>query len=88
MQASPTQEDQSQAAQGYLSGLRHGPSVKFVTEADGSVSQVVLTKSSGNKAVDDAYLEAVKKSSSRPLGPGCNQIETTATFIIDFAASN
>jgi TonB family protein len=67
-----------------LKGFKSGPTIKYVIEMDGSVSNVTLVKSSGSNAVDEVVLDAVKKSSYRPLKPGCGPIDSTATIIIDF----
>jgi TonB family protein len=66
-----------------LKGFKSGPTIKYVIEVDGSVSNVSLVKSSGSKAVDETLLDAVKKSSYQPLKPGCGPIESKATVIID-----
>ncbi len=71
-----------------LKGFKRGPSIRYVIEMDGSVSNVSLVRSAGSKAVDDAMLDAVKKSSYRPLKTGCGPVDTTMTITIDFAADN
>jgi TonB family protein len=71
-----------------LKGFRSGPSIRYIIEMDGSVSNVSLVKGSGSKAVDDALLDAVKKASYRPLKTGCGPVETTIKFNIDFTADN
>jgi TonB family protein len=71
-----------------LKGFKRGPSIRYVIEVDGTVSNVSLVKSSGSKALDDAMLDAVKKASYRPLKTGCGPVETTMTFTIDFTADN
>jgi TonB family protein len=53
---------------------------------DGSVSNVTLVKSSGSDAVDEVILDAVRKSSYRPLKAGCGPIDSTTRIIIDFMA--
>jgi outer membrane biosynthesis protein TonB len=50
---------------------------------DGSVSQVSLERSSARKQIDDAVLDATRKSTYRPLKSGCGPIESTETVIID-----
>jgi len=67
-----------------LKGFKSGPTIRYSIEMDGSVSNVSLLKSSGSKAVDDALLDAVIKTSYRPLTPGCGPVETTVTLNIDF----
>jgi TonB family protein len=67
-----------------LKGFKTGPTIKYVIEVDGSVSNVSLVKSSGSKAVDETLLDAVKKSSYQPLKPGCGPIDSKATITIDF----
>jgi TonB family protein len=67
-----------------LKGLKSGPTIKYVIEVDGSVTNVSLVKSSGSKAVDESLLDAVKRSSYHPLKPGCGAIDSKATIIIDF----
>jgi len=67
-----------------LKGFKSDPTIKFVIEVDGSVSNVSLVKSSGSKAVDETLLDAVKKSSYQPLKPGCGPIDSKATITIDF----
>ena len=69
-----------------LKGFKSGPTVRYAIEMDGSVSDVSLLKSSGSKAVDNAMLDAVKKTSYRPLTPGCSRVETTVTLSIDLKA--
>ena len=68
-----------------LKGFRSAPTVSYSIEMDGSVSHVALVKSSGSKAVDDSVLDAVRKSSYRPLKRGCGSVDTTMTFTIDFS---
>jgi TonB family protein len=71
-----------------LKGFKSGPSIRYLIEMDGSVSNVSLVKGSGSKAVDEAMLDAVKKSSYRPLKTGCGPVDATMTFTIDFTADN
>jgi TonB family protein len=65
-----------------LKGYKSNPTIKFVIEVDGSVSSVLLLKSSGSKALDETLLDAVKKSSYQPLKSGCGPIESKATVTI------
>jgi TonB family protein len=71
-----------------LKGFKRSPSIRYVVEMDGSVSNVSPVKSSGSKTVDDAMLDAVKKSSYLPLKSGCGPVDATMTFTIDFTADN
>jgi TonB family protein len=66
-----------------VTGLKSGPTVKYMIEMDGSVSHVSSEKSSGSKAFDDAVLDAMKKSSYRPLKAGCGPQESVVTFTLD-----
>jgi TonB family protein len=67
-----------------LTGYKSAPTIGYVIETDGSVTNVKVVKSSGSKAVDEVVLDAVKKSSYRPLKPGCGPIDSKATITIDF----
>ena len=67
-----------------LKGFKSSPTIGYVIEMDGSVTNVKVLKSSGSKAVDEVVLDAVKKSSFRPLKPGCGPIDSKATITIDF----
>jgi TonB family protein len=68
-----------------LKGYKSSPTISYVIEMDGSVTNVKIVKSSGSKAVDEVVLDAVKKSSYRPLKLGCGPIDSRATIIIDFS---
>lgn len=67
-----------------VKGFKSSPKISYVIELDGSVTNVKVVKSSGSKAVDEAVLDGVKKSSYRPLNPGCGPVNSSATIIIDF----
>ena len=66
-----------------LKGSKSAPTIGYVIEMDGSVTNVKVLKSSGSKAVDEVVLNAVKKSSYRPLKLGCGPIDSKATITID-----
>ncbi|MCW4628864.1 energy transducer TonB [Marinomonas rhodophyticola] len=44
-------------------------SLSFVAHADGSVSDVMITESSGHKRLDDAVLDMIKRSTPLPKFP-------------------
>jgi TonB family protein len=67
-----------------LKGFKSSPTISYVIEMDGAVTNVKIVKSSGSKAVDEVVLDAVKNSSYRPLKLGCGPIDSRATIIIDF----
>ena len=66
-----------------LKGAKSGPTVKYTIEMNGSVSHVSLEKSSGSKVLDDAVLDAMKKTSYRPLKDGCGPQESVVTLTLD-----
>ena len=66
-----------------LTGVKSAPTIKYMIEMDGSVSHVTLERSSGSKSLDDAALDAARKSSYRPLKKGCGPQESVLTFTLD-----
>jgi TonB family protein len=67
-----------------LSKKKRNPIVRFLIAKDGSVSQVSLRRSSGNKEIDKAVVEAAKAYVFDPLPPGCVAvIEVTNTIMLE-----
>ena len=61
---------------------KQAPTVKFLIQEDGTVSNATLTRSSGMADMDKKILDAIAKWKYKPRPSGCGAIETEMTAII------
>lgn len=67
---------------------KRSPTVKFLIQEDGTVSNGRITQSSGVADVDKKTLDAVAKWKYKPRPSGCEVIENEMTVIIHWGESN
>ena len=67
---------------------KNGPSVKFLIQEDGSVSDVRITRSSGVADIDKKVLESVSQWKYKARPRGCGVIENEVTVVIDWGESH
>lgn len=61
---------------------KQSPTVKYLIQEDGTVSNVSITRSSGMADMDKKILDAVAKWKYKPRPSGCGFIETEMTATI------
>lgn len=67
---------------------KNAPSVKFLIQEDGSVSETSITRSSGVADIDKQVLEAISQWKYKPRPAGCGVIENQMTVIIHWGDSH
>ena len=67
---------------------RNTPSVKFLIQEDGSVSDVRITRSSGVADIDKKVLESVSQWKYKARPSGCGVIENEGTVVIHWGESH
>ena len=67
---------------------KRSPSVKFLIQEDGSVSDASITRSSGVADLDKKVLESVSQWKYKPRPAGCGAVENQMTVIIDWGESH
>jgi len=67
---------------------KRSPSVKFLIQQDGSVSDSSITRSSGVADLDRKVLESVSQWKYKPRPTGCGVIENQMTVIIHWGESH
>ena len=63
---------------------KDSPLIKYQVQEDGTVSDVILTRSSGVADIDKKVLDAVARWKYKPRPVGCGVIETKMSVTIDF----
>ena len=61
---------------------KQSPTVKYLIQEDGTVSNATITRSSGMADMDKKILDAITKWKYKPRPSGCGVIETEMTAII------
>ena len=61
---------------------RQSPTVKYIIQEDGAVSNVTITRSSGLADMDKKILDAIARWKYKPRPAGCGVIETEMIAII------
>jgi len=67
---------------------KNAPSVKFLIQEDGSVSDVSITRSSGVADIDKKVLESVSQWKYKARPSGCGVIENQGTVLIHWGESH
>jgi TonB family protein len=62
---------------------KQSPTVKYLVQEDGTVSNATITRSSGLSDLDKKLLDAIAKWKYKPRTSGCGVIETEMVVIID-----
>lgn len=66
---------------------KRSPLIKYQIQEDGSVSNAIVTRSSGVADIDKRVLQAVARWKYKPRPAGCGIIDTEMSVIIDWANS-
>lgn len=61
-----------------------GPLIKYQIQEDGTVSEAILTRSSGVADIDKKVLDAIARWKYKPRPVGCGVIENKMLATIDF----
>jgi TonB family protein len=65
---------------------KRSPTVKYLIQEDGTVSNISLTHGSGVADIDKKILDAIAHWKYKPRPVGCGVIETEMSVTIDWAA--
>jgi len=73
-----------------LSGesYKRSPTVKFLIQEDGTVSDTTIVRSSGVADIDKKILDAIAKWKYKPRPSGCGVIENEVTLTIHWGESH
>jgi TonB family protein len=66
---------------------KRSPTVKYLIQEDGTVSNASITRSSGVADIDKQILDALAKWKYKPRPPGCGVIETEMAATIHWGES-
>jgi TonB family protein len=67
---------------------KHSPTVKFLIQEDGTISNAAITRSSGVADIDKKILDAVARWKYKPRASGCGVIENEMTVTIHWGESH
>jgi TonB family protein len=67
---------------------KRSPTVKFLIQENGAVSNSTITRSTGVADIDKKFLDAVAKWKYKPRPSGCGVIENEMTVTIDWGESH
>jgi len=67
---------------------KRSPTVKYLIQEDGTVSNASITRSSGVADVDRKVLDAIAQWKYKPRPSGCGVIETEMTVTIHWGGSH
>ena len=67
---------------------KRSPTVKYLIQEDGTVSNATITRSSGVADMDKKILDAIAKWKYKPRPSGCGVIETEMTVTVHWGESH